>query len=62
MTDIAEHIFLAIFVIELVLKIKVYGWSSYCPTNPMTRGSFIDMMPVTVTGVLFRWEPSFSGR
>lgn len=54
-TDLAEHIFVALFVAELALKAKVYGLRSYVPWNPLTRANFVDAMLVIVTGVGFTW-------
>jgi len=48
-TDLLEHIFVAIFVIELVLKIK----ASYYPSNPAARANFIDMLLVIASRASF---------
>lgn len=52
-TDLLEHIFVAIFVIELVLKIKVCGGASYYPSNPAARANFIDMLLVIASRASF---------
>jgi len=54
-TEALEHSFVAIFLVELLLKVKVYGCGMFKPGSPNNRSNFVDMMLVLVTGLLFTW-------
>lgn len=53
--EMAEHCFVAVFLLELMLKLKALGFRAYRPLDPQTRGSFFDAMLVITTGLLFTW-------
>lgn len=51
---ISEHLVTAIFLVEFVLRVLVYGWRNFAPL-PGTLWNFLDALLVLVTGVLIVW-------
>jgi len=52
--QISEHLITAVFLVEVILRVIVFGWRSYAPL-PGTMWNFCDGMLVLVTGVLVVW-------
>uniref|UniRef100_A0A7S0FSV3 EF-hand domain-containing protein n=1 Tax=Pyrodinium bahamense TaxID=73915 RepID=A0A7S0FSV3_9DINO len=53
--DIFEHIITLFFLIELLLRMRVYGWRTFLPTSSANIWNFMDAMLVLVVGVAFGW-------
>jgi len=53
--EIAEHIFVTIFTIELLLKFKALGFRAFKPVDSFGRSNFMDMMLVVFTGIVLMW-------
>jgi len=52
---VAEHVFTGFFLLEFILRVKVYGYRIFFPTNADGRANFVDAFLVIVTGVLSEW-------
>jgi len=53
--DIAEHVFTILFSLEIFLRAKANGWSSFLPNDRRNWWNFVDAMFVVFTGILFTW-------
>merc|ERR1719487_1616649 len=53
--DQVEHIFTALFTVELILRCRVYGIKIFMPHDPANFANFADAMLVIVTGIFFGW-------
>lgn len=57
--DVTEHFFTAIFTIELLMRLTVYGWRAFVPCSaqrhPDTWWHVMDSFLVVFTGILFSW-------
>mmetsp|Transcript_111422 Transcript_111422/g.311437 ORF Transcript_111422/g.311437 Transcript_111422/m.311437 type:complete len:593 (-) Transcript_111422:140-1918(-) len=63
-TKIAEHVFTVLFVVELLLRIVVYGYRRFIPCLSQGRGNigeFFDAILVIMTGVIPLWVLPFCG-
>jgi hypothetical protein len=54
-TQVSNHIFTAVFLLELVARILVCGWRSFVPGLGGTLGNLLDAGLVLITGVLAQW-------
>merc|ERR1719265_2273016 len=57
---VLEHCFTALFTIELLMRLSVYGWRGFIPCGPWSHSSdnwwnFVDACLVVFTGILFSW-------
>lgn len=56
---VSEHVFTAIFLLELILRVQALGWRSFLPVHGTGSiwplGNFLDGLLVLVTGVLVMW-------
>ena len=52
---IAEHVFTILFSVELILRAKAYGLSSFVPNQQRNWWNFMDAILVLFTGILFTW-------
>jgi len=52
---VAEHVFTALFSIELFLRATVFGCASFSPTRKGNFLNFMDALLVIVTGIVFTW-------
>lgn len=50
-----EHFFVAVFLVELALKWRVFGRQAFVPVDSATRSNFSDMLLVLFTGLGFTW-------
>jgi len=53
--DASEHIFTAFFLVECVLRMKVYGIRGFRPNTPDGRSNLFDAFLVFFTGVFMTW-------
>eukprot|EP00928_Gymnodinium_smaydae_P088843 TRINITY_DN7288_c0_g1_i3.p1 TRINITY_DN7288_c0_g1~~TRINITY_DN7288_c0_g1_i3.p1 ORF type:complete len:684 (+),score=116.16 TRINITY_DN7288_c0_g1_i3:163-2052(+) len=53
--DVSEHVFTALFTIELTMRLKVFGFRSFWPDTPDNRWNSLDAFLVLFLGVLFTW-------
>jgi len=52
---VAEHVFTALFSIELFLRATVFGCASFSPIRKGNFLNFMDMLIVIFTGIVFTW-------
>jgi hypothetical protein len=54
---VSDHVFTAIFLLELLLRISFQGWRIYAPFSSWGGSiyNFMDMLLVIVTGVVANW-------
>lgn len=50
--EISEQAFTALFTIELLLRLFVYGARSFSPVHPQNWGNFFDAILVVLTGIV----------
>jgi len=53
--DVLEHIFTTLFTVELLLRLRVYGWRAFLPTKAANIWNTLDFILVVFTGIIFGW-------
>lgn len=53
--DWSEHFFTSVFLLEFLMRLKVFGWQVFIPKSTEGRSNFLDAFLVIVTGIILTW-------